>query len=75
MLLCFMTMIYFPQDNVGFTGDGVLKLMDFGLCICIKRRSSSTVAYKMTGEFDSTYFVTHRILALRLLYLFIYDFL
>lgn len=37
-----------PQ-NMGFTKDGQLKLFDFGLMSCVKRRVTSGDAYKMTG--------------------------
>lgn len=37
-----------PQ-NIGFTKDGTLKVFDFGLMACVKRRTHSTEAYKMTG--------------------------
>ena len=36
-------------DNIGFTTNGTLKLMDFGLCVCITRRKTATDAYVMTG--------------------------
>jgi hypothetical protein len=41
-------------DNIGFSADGTLKLLDFGLCVCVRRRSSSTDAYKMTGTYVRT---------------------
>jgi len=37
-----------PQ-NIGFTKDGQLKIFDFGLMACVKRRALSTDSYKMTG--------------------------
>jgi serine/threonine protein kinase len=40
-------------DNVGFTDAGVLKLFDFGLCTCVKRRNAETEAYEMTGNTGS----------------------
>lgn len=36
-------------DNIGFSADGTLKLLDFGLCVCVKRRTNTTEAYQMTG--------------------------
>ena len=36
-------------DNIGFTDSGVVKLMDFGLCICVRRRSDPFETYSMTG--------------------------
>jgi serine/threonine protein kinase len=36
-------------DNIGFTSNGVLKLMDFGLCIAIPKSGDSNEAYTMTG--------------------------
>eukprot|EP01036_Dinobryon_divergens_P038249 gene38249-50178_t len=40
-------------DNIGFTKDGKLKLLDFGLCTCVKRRSSPDDNYEMTGNTGS----------------------
>ena len=37
-------------DNVGFTDNGTLKLMDFGLSLCVYKRKSYNQAYNMTGE-------------------------
>ena len=37
-------------DNIGFTSTGVLKLMDFGLCAVVKRRSTTTETYEMSGK-------------------------
>ena len=37
-------------DNIGFTVDGTLKLFDFGLVACVKKRTLCTEAYKMTGN-------------------------
>ena len=37
-------------DNIGFMEDGTLKLMDFGLAVCIKKDASDiSGAYKLTG--------------------------
>ena len=40
-------------DNVGFTMDGTLKLFDFGLCTCVKRRQNQNEYYEMTGNTGS----------------------
>lgn len=37
-------------DNIGFTDKGMLKLMDFGLCACVRRRQDMDQTYAMTGE-------------------------
>jgi len=36
-------------DNIGFTDSGMLKLMDFGLCVPVRRRTASEETYEMTG--------------------------
>lgn len=36
-------------DNIAFTADGTLKLIDFGLCTAIRRGASSTGNYLATG--------------------------
>lgn len=43
-------------DNVGFTGDGELKLLDFGLSTCVKKRASLDEAYEMSGIINSKLF-------------------
>ena len=40
-------------DNVGFTSEGTLKLLDLGLSACVKRRLDIHVAYEMTGNTGS----------------------
>jgi serine/threonine protein kinase len=44
-------------DNICFTNDGQLKLIDFGLCICVKRTREQGLGeqqpYKMTGTLTS----------------------
>ena len=40
-------------ENLGLTADGRLKLFDFGLCRCVKKRSSDDDAYDMTGNTGS----------------------
>jgi hypothetical protein len=42
-------------DNVGFKADGTLKLFDFGLARCVKRRTRVNARYDMTGETVSHY--------------------
>jgi serine/threonine protein kinase len=36
-------------DNIGFMTDGTLKLMDFGLCVALRRDSSVEGTYELTG--------------------------
>lgn len=50
-----MTIIHrdLKPDNIGFTDSGVLKLMDFGLSAIVKRRTSSTEKFAMTGNTGS----------------------
>jgi serine/threonine protein kinase len=36
-------------DNIGFSSNGSVKLFDFGLSICVKRRTQCNEAYEMTG--------------------------
>ena len=40
-------------DNVGFTSSGILKLFDFGLCTCVRRRRGLNEAYELTGNTGS----------------------
>lgn len=40
-------------ENLGLTADRKLKLFDFGLCRCVKKRSSDDQAYEMTGNTGS----------------------
>ena len=37
-------------ENIGVDSNGRLKLFDFGLGRCVKKRSKDTESYKMTGE-------------------------
>ena len=37
-----------PQ-NIGFTGEGKLKLLDFGLAACVKKRQLASNTYAMSG--------------------------
>ena len=36
-------------DNIGFTADGTLKLMDFGLAVCVYKGRDIDGTYKLTG--------------------------
>ena len=40
-------------DNVGFCGDGTLKLFDFGLCTLVRTRPNAMDTYEMTGTTGS----------------------
>lgn len=40
-------------DNIGFTAGGTLKLFDFGLCSCVRKRANTSEAYEMTGNTGS----------------------
>lgn len=40
-------------DNIGFTADGEVKLFDFGLCTCVKKRHTADEVYEMTGNTGS----------------------
>ena len=40
-------------DNIGIDSAGVLKLFDFGLSICVKKRANSETVYVMTGNAGS----------------------
>ena len=40
-------------DNMGLANDGTLKLFDFGLCRCVKKRNNLDETYTMTGNTGS----------------------
>lgn len=40
-------------DNLGFSSNGILKLMDFGLMTCVRRRDELHDTYTMTGSTGS----------------------
>jgi len=40
-------------ENLGLAANGTLKLFDFGLCRCVKKRSMSNATYEMTGNTGS----------------------
>ena len=43
-------------DNIGFTSEGVLKLMDFGLSVCIKKNSTDDGLYRLSGTLYLIYY-------------------
>ena len=40
-------------ENLGLSADGSLKLFDFGLCCCVRKRTEDTEVYQMTGNTGS----------------------
>jgi len=40
-------------DNIAFDSNGILKLIDFGLCTCVPRRYGEPSTYQMTGKTGS----------------------
>jgi serine/threonine protein kinase len=54
-------------DNVGFTEDGVLRLFDFGLVTCVKKRINPDDMYNMTGNTGSLRYMAPEV-ALKLPY-------
>lgn len=40
-------------ENLGLNSDGELKLFDFGLCRCVKKRTKDDQVYEMTGNTGS----------------------
>ena len=56
-LICILFAVFLfadlKPDNVGFTSNGELKLLDFGLCTCVKSRDRSCAGYEMTGNTGS----------------------
>ena len=44
-------------ENLGLTADGSLKLFDFGLCRCVRKRSLDNQVYQMTGNTGSLRFM------------------
>lgn len=49
IILSFMKYIDLKPDNIGYSSDGTLKLMDFGLSTCVQARTNVLEAYVMTG--------------------------
>ena len=39
--------------NISFTAGGVLKLIDFGTCCCVRRSVLLQGPYQMTGQYSS----------------------
>jgi serine/threonine protein kinase len=52
-LLIFIHRIDLKPDNIGFTGDGILKVFDFGLCTLVRTRTNASDTYEMTGNTGS----------------------
>mmetsp|Transcript_22710 Transcript_22710/g.32615 ORF Transcript_22710/g.32615 Transcript_22710/m.32615 type:complete len:366 (-) Transcript_22710:1808-2905(-) len=50
-----------PQ-NIGFTKEGQLKLFDFGLMACVKRRALSNEAYNMTGGTGTFFYMAPEVI-------------
>lgn len=44
-------------ENLGLTTDGSLKLFDFGLCRCVRKRTLDNQVYQMTGNTGSLRFM------------------
>ena len=40
-------------ENLGLSSDGSLKLFDFGLCRCVRKRTEDNQVYQMTGNTGS----------------------
>ena len=49
IILSFMKCIDLKPDNIGYSSDGTLKLMDFGLSTCVRARINVFETYAMTG--------------------------
>ena len=47
------SLVDLKPDNIGYDKEGVLKLFDFGLSTCVRRRSFETEAYHLTGNTGS----------------------
>ena len=58
-------------DNIGFTADGVLKIVDFGMAACIKRREHSCDTYQMSGKTGSLRYMVWVIFIIEVVFLFI----
>ncbi|CAE7642047.1 unnamed protein product, partial [Symbiodinium microadriaticum] len=54
-------------DNIGFTSSGEVKLFDFGLCTCVRKRTTTDEAYEMTGNTGSLRYMAPEV-ALRMRY-------
>ncbi len=51
LLFYFYLLLDLKPDNIGFAADGTIKLLDVGLCVCIKKHiiDSSDEIYDMSG--------------------------
>jgi len=47
-------------DNIGFTADMQLKIFDFGLVSCVKKRTHPSEVYEMTGYSGSVRYMAPR---------------
>ena len=50
-------------DNVAFDADGHLKLIDFGLSICVQRTETDNEVYQMTGETGSMRYMAPEVIS------------